>query len=64
MREKTPSVMASYNCVLSSASLMAQFQPLVDDMVLKKHHIVIEIGRIKNKNKNPFAKKAFHELQR
>lgn len=54
--------MASYNCVLSSASLMAQFQPLVDDMVLKKHHIVIEIGRIKNKNKNPFAKKAFHEL--
>jgi hypothetical protein len=38
------------------------FCALVGDMLLKKHCIMIEIGRIKNKNKNPVAKKAIQKL--
>lgn len=39
------------------------FQSLVDDPLLRKHRIMIEIGRIKNKNKNPVAERAIQELQ-
>ena len=39
------------------------FQALVDDALLKKYRISIEIGRIKNKNKNPVAEKANRELE-
>ena len=36
---------------------------LVDDELLKRHRITIEIGRIKNPNKNPVAEKAIRELE-
>lgn len=38
-------------------------QALVNDPLLKKHRITVEIGRIKNKNKNPVAEKANQELE-
>ena len=39
------------------------FVALVDDIHLRKHHMCIEIGRVKNKNKNPVAEKAIQELE-
>ena len=39
------------------------FQALVNDTSLKEHHITLEIGRFKNKNKNPIAERAVQELQ-
>jgi hypothetical protein len=38
------------------------FCALVGDMLLKKHCIMIEIGCIKDKNKNPVAENAIQEL--
>ena len=38
------------------------FMALSDDKVLRSLHISLEIGRIKNKNKNPVAEKAIAEL--
>ena len=38
------------------------FQALVGDQLLRKHNITIELGRIKNSNKNPVAEKAVEEL--
>lgn len=39
------------------------FQSLARDMSLAKHGLVIEIGRLKNRNKNPIAEKAIQELE-
>ena len=39
------------------------FTALKDDAQLKQLHISLEIGRIKNPNKNPVAEKAISELQ-
>ena len=39
------------------------FVSLVDDQLLRHHHLTIEVGRIKNKNKNPVAEKAIQELE-
>ena len=38
-------------------------QSLKEDSVLAKHGLQIEVGRLKNKNKNPIAEKAIQELQ-
>lgn len=39
------------------------FKALVDDQLLTRHHISIELGRAKNLNKNPVAEKAIQELE-
>ena len=40
------------------------FASLNNDEILRQHHIVIEVGRVKNPNKNPVAEKAVLELER
>ena len=39
------------------------FKALVDDPLLKKHRITIELGQAKNPNKNPVAERACQELE-
>jgi len=39
------------------------FVALVDDSLLKQHHICIEIWRVKNINKNPVAEKPIQGLE-
>ena len=39
------------------------FKALVDDPLLKKHRIKIELGQAKNPNKNPVAERAVQELE-
>ena len=39
------------------------FKALASDEVLREHRLSIEIGRVKNKNKNPVAERAVQELQ-
>ncbi|KAI0243119.1 hypothetical protein LSAT2_008376, partial [Lamellibrachia satsuma] len=39
------------------------FTSLVDDKLLLYHRLGIEVGRIKNMNKNPLAEKAIRELE-
>ena len=39
------------------------FRCLVDDQVLRKHRIQIEVGRHKNVNKNPVAERAVQEME-
>ena len=39
------------------------FQELSNDEVLKQHRIAVEIGRVKNVNKNPVAERAIQELE-
>ena len=39
------------------------FVRLTNDKLLAQHHMIIEIGRVKNKNKNPVAEKAIRELE-
>ena len=39
------------------------FKDLVNDPLLKKHRITIELGQAKNPNKNPIAEKAVQELE-
>jgi hypothetical protein len=39
------------------------FRALVEDEILHKQHIHIEVGRVKNVNKNPVADKAIQELE-
>ena len=39
------------------------FQALSNDEVLKQHRIAVEIGRVKNVNKNPVAERAIQELE-
>jgi hypothetical protein len=39
------------------------FVALVSDALLKRHRICIEVGRVKNINKNPVAEKAVQELE-
>ena len=39
------------------------FQALVNDELLRRHRITIEVGRFKNKNKNPVADKAIQVLE-
>ena len=39
------------------------FQALANDELLRKYHVQLEIGRIKNINKNPIAEKAVQELE-
>ena len=39
------------------------FRALVNDQVLLQHKISLEIGRVKNQNKNPVAEKAIQELE-
>lgn len=39
------------------------FHSLVDDQFLKDHRINIDVGRVKNINKNPVAEKAIQELE-
>ena len=38
------------------------FKALIDDPLLKKHRIIIELGQAKNPNKNPVAERAVQEL--
>ena len=40
------------------------YMALDNDRVLHDHRIVLEIGRLKNRNKNPVAERAFQELER
>ena len=39
------------------------FQPLVNDQLLESNRIHIDLGRIKNKNRNPVAERAIQELE-
>ena len=39
------------------------FQALCEDPLMRKHNIIIELGRVKNINKNPVAEKAVQELE-
>ena len=39
------------------------FKALVNDPLLKKHRIIIELGQAKNPNKNPVAERAVQELE-
>ena len=39
------------------------FSALIKDKLLAKHHISIELGRVKNVNKNPVAERAIQELE-
>ena len=39
------------------------FQKLVQDSILAQHRIVIELGRVKNVNKNPIAERSVQELE-
>lgn len=39
------------------------FVALCNDELLNRHRISIEVGRVKNKNKNPVAEKAIRELE-
>ena len=39
------------------------FQSLINDKLLEHHNIQIELGRVKNKNKNPIADKCVQELE-
>ncbi|XP_014678553.1 PREDICTED: uncharacterized protein LOC106818350 [Priapulus caudatus] len=39
------------------------FAALIDDGLLKRHRVCIEIGRVKNVNKNPVAERAVQELE-
>ena len=39
------------------------FTALVDDKLLRHYRITFEIGRVKNKNKNPVAEKEIRELE-
>ena len=39
------------------------FRALVDDPLLKKYRITIELGQPKNPNKNPVAERAVQELK-
>ena len=39
------------------------FASLINDDLLDYHHIVIELGRVKNVNKNPVAERAIQELE-
>ena len=39
------------------------FVALVDDSLMREHHICIEIGRVKNINKNLLAEKAIQEFE-
>ena len=39
------------------------FKALVDDPLLKKHRITIELGQAKNPNRNPLAQRAVQELE-
>ena len=39
------------------------FKAFVNDEMLLRHRITIEVGRIKNPNKNPVADKIIHELE-
>ena len=39
------------------------FQALYNDTLLKKHRITVEIGRVKNRIKNPVAERAIQELE-
>jgi hypothetical protein len=39
------------------------FQALVNDQMLQSHRISVEIGRVKNSNKNPIAERAVQELR-
>lgn len=39
------------------------FVSLVHDAILKQHRICLEVGRVKNRNKNPVAEKAIQELE-
>lgn len=40
------------------------FQALVNDQSLNSHRLNIEIGRVKNNNKNPVAERAIQELEK
>ena len=51
----TPAVVRTYPA--------PEFAAPVDDKLLRYHGIAIEIGRVKNKNKNPVAEKAIRELE-
>ena len=39
------------------------FQALVNDKIPKNHQITLEIGRQKNRNKNPIAERLVQEIQ-
>ena len=39
------------------------FRALIDDPILRKYRIQVEVGRIKNPNHNPVAEKAIQELE-
>lgn len=39
------------------------FKALVNDKLLHRHRLTLEIGRVKNPNKNPVAEKAVQELE-
>jgi hypothetical protein len=39
------------------------FKALVDDQLLARHHISIELGRAKNLNKNPVVEKAIQKFE-
>ncbi|VDI36804.1 Hypothetical predicted protein [Mytilus galloprovincialis] len=50
-------------CVVVRVDPAPGFRPLCDDSYLKQLNISIEIGRVKNRNKNPVADKAIAELE-
>ena len=49
--------------LLSGSNGASAFKGLVDDELLRKCNMVIDIGNPKNKNKNPIAERAVEELE-
>lgn len=60
--ETTADLKSASGCVIRADGAVA-FQSLSKDSSLAKHGITIEIGRLKNRNKNPIAEKAIQELE-
>ena len=61
-------IIASETCSLEGREIIIRVDPapgftkLLTDKVLKQHNITLDIGRVKNINKNPVAERAIEEL--
>jgi hypothetical protein len=60
--ETTAEIKSSLGCTVRVDNATA-FQSLIADPQLPKHGISLELGRTKNRNKNPIAEKGIQELE-
>lgn len=58
--ETTAELRSPHGCVIRADGAL---QPLQHDKILQQKRLIIEIGRLKNRNKNPVAEKAIQELE-